>query len=49
MIRRCSVLTLALFGCACAVEATEFSTLYQERNTFIKEDRTGFVWLYLQK
>ncbi len=24
MIRRCSVLTLALFGCACAVEATEF-------------------------
>ena len=27
----------------------EFNTLYQQRNMFIKEDRTGFVWLYLQK
>jgi hypothetical protein len=23
--------------------------LYTERTTFMKEDRTGFVWLYLQK
>ena len=27
----------------------EFSTLYQGREAFIKEDRTGFVWMYLQK
>ena len=23
--------------------------LYSERSKFMKEDRTGFVWLYLQK
>jgi hypothetical protein len=23
--------------------------LYSERSQFMKEDRTGFVWLYLQK
>ena len=23
--------------------------LYSERGKFMKEDRTGFVWLYLQK
>ena len=27
----------------------EFSKLYSQRNEFMKEDRTGFVWLYLQK
>jgi FG-GAP-like repeat len=27
----------------------ELSKLYQERSQFITEDRTGFVWLYLQK
>ena len=27
----------------------EYSALYQEREKFIKEDRTGFVWLYLRK
>jgi hypothetical protein len=26
-----------------------FQKLYSERGTFMKEDRTGFVWLYLQK
>jgi hypothetical protein len=26
-----------------------FQKLYSERNKFMKEDRTGFVWLYLQK
>ncbi len=26
-----------------------FQKLYSERSKFIKEDRTGFVWLYLQK
>lgn len=26
-----------------------FQKLYEERNKFMKEDRTGFVWLYLQK
>ena len=28
---------------------TELNKLYQSRSEFIKEDRTGFVWLYLQK
>ena len=27
----------------------EYSALYQEREKFIKEDQTGFVWLYLRK
>jgi hypothetical protein len=27
----------------------EFNKLYQQRNEFMKEERTGFVWLYLQK
>jgi FG-GAP-like repeat len=27
----------------------DFSKLYQQRDEFMKEDRTGFVWLYLQK
>jgi hypothetical protein len=27
----------------------EFNKLYQQRAEFIQEDRTGFVWLYLQK
>ncbi len=27
----------------------EYHALYEEREKFIKEDRTGFVWLYLQK
>jgi hypothetical protein len=27
----------------------EFSKLYQQRNEFMKEEMTGFVWLYLQK
>src|SRR4029077_3067469 len=27
----------------------EFSKIYQQRSEFMKEDRTGFVWLYLQK
>jgi hypothetical protein len=26
-----------------------FSKLYRERSKFMKEDRTGFVWLYVQK
>jgi hypothetical protein len=31
-------------------EAQEhFQKLYSERSEFMKEDRTGFVWLYLQK
>jgi hypothetical protein len=31
-------------------EALErFQKLYNERSKFMKEDRTGFVWLYLQK
>jgi len=31
-------------------EARErFQKLYSERSKFMKEDRTGFVWLYLQK
>ncbi len=31
-------------------EAQErFQKLYNERSEFMKEDRTGFVWLYLQK
>ena len=28
---------------------SEYQALYEEREKFIKEDRTGFVWLYLQK
>ena len=27
----------------------EFSKIYNQRTEFMKEDRTGFVWLYLQK
>jgi len=27
----------------------QFNRLYSQRTKFIKEDRTGFVWLYLQK
>ena len=27
----------------------EYRALYQEREKFIKEERTGFVWLYLRK
>ncbi len=27
----------------------EFNKIYQQRTEFMKEDRTGFVWLYLQK
>jgi hypothetical protein len=27
----------------------QFQALYGERSKFMKEDRTGFVWLYLQK
>lgn len=27
----------------------EFNKLYQERTKFMKEERTGFVWLYLRK
>jgi hypothetical protein len=27
----------------------EFYKLYSERSEFVQEDRTGFVWLYLQK
>ena len=27
----------------------EFNKLYQQRAEFMHEDRTGFVWLYLQK
>jgi len=27
----------------------KFQKVYNERNKFMKEDRTGFVWLYLQK
>jgi hypothetical protein len=27
----------------------EFQKVYNSRNEFMKEDRTGFVWLYLQK
>ena len=27
----------------------EFNKLYQQRTEFMKEERTGFVWLYLQK
>lgn len=27
----------------------EYQKLYQQREQFMKEDRTGFVWLYLQK
>jgi hypothetical protein len=27
----------------------EFQKIYNQRTEFMKEDRTGFVWLYLQK
>jgi hypothetical protein len=27
----------------------DFNKLYQQRTEFMKEDRTGFVWVYLQK
>ena len=27
----------------------KFQKLYEEREKFMKEERTGFVWLYLQK
>ena len=27
----------------------EFIKIYNQRTEFMKEDRTGFVWLYLQK
>ena len=27
----------------------EFNKLYQKRSDFMQEERTGFVWLYLQK
>jgi hypothetical protein len=27
----------------------EFSKIYEQRSEFMKEDRTGFVWLYVQK
>jgi hypothetical protein len=27
----------------------DFSELYQKRSEFIQEDRTGYVWVYLQK
>lgn len=27
----------------------EFSKLYQKRSDFVKEERTGFVWVYLRK
>lgn len=27
----------------------EFNKIYQQRSEFMKEERTGFVWLYLQK
>jgi hypothetical protein len=27
----------------------EFNKIYNQRSEFMKEDRTGFVWLYLQK
>jgi FG-GAP-like repeat len=32
-----------------AKASQEFSRLYQKRGEFMKEDSTGFVWLYLQK
>jgi len=27
----------------------EFNKIYNQRTEFMKEERTGFVWLYLQK
>jgi hypothetical protein len=32
-----------------AKASAEFSKIYQQRSEFMKEDRTGFVWLYLRK
>jgi hypothetical protein len=32
-----------------AAAAQRMQKLYEERGKFMKEDRTGFVWLYLQK
>ena len=29
--------------------STRYSKLYQEKNKFVKQESTGFVWLYLQK
>ena len=26
-----------------------YQELYQQRSEFMKEDRTGFIWLYLRK
>ena len=30
-------------------EAERHQTLYNQRSEFMKEDQTGFVWLYLRK
>ena len=27
----------------------EFNKIYNQRTEFMKEDRTGFVWLYVRK
>jgi hypothetical protein len=32
-----------------AKASQEFSKVYNQRTEFMKEDRTGFVWLYLRK
>jgi hypothetical protein len=32
-----------------AASNKEFNKIYSQRTEFMKEDRTGFVWLYLQK
>ena len=32
-----------------AKASEEFSKVYGRRSEFMHEDRTGFVWLYLQK
>ena len=29
--------------------ATEYANVYRRRTEFMKEEQTGFVWLYLQK
>ena len=36
-------------GQRCKKASEEFSKVYNQRSEFMKEDRTGFVWLYLQK
>ena len=33
----------------CSEATQEFSKIYNQRTEFMNEDRTGFVWLYLQK